>query len=173
VIALRHRAGLRYPSGPIDSEAITQPSFLLGKLLDILTMDQLETELRQLDVLNTLLESVQETVGAESLATINAAVRAKRGVAYRPVETFVLRPSEDIGRIAAECYRNSSASWSNNMIARLMTRTMVRGTPRNEADLLSYLYFDSDFTNALIELGRADAMAHEEEIFRLLADCTV
>jgi NTE family protein len=169
VVALRCRPGLRTASGPIDTEAITQPSFLLGKLLDILTMDQLEQELRQLDVLNTLLSGVEGAVGGGCVERVNEAVTAKRGVPYRQVETFVLRPSEDIGHIAADCYRHSNVSWSTNVIARMMTRTLVRGTPREEADLLSYLYFDSEFTNALIELGRTDAKNNEEQIYRLLA----
>ena len=79
VIALRHRPGLRSASGPIDPDAITQPTFVLGKLLDILLMDQLETQLRQLDLLNSILERTEELFGADGLARVNEAVRATRG----------------------------------------------------------------------------------------------
>jgi len=168
-IALRHRPGLRSASGPIDPKAITQPTFLLGKLLDILLMDQLEMQLRQLDVLNSILEQTQELFGVEGLARVNEAVRAKRGVGYRPVQTHVLRPSEDIGAIAAACYRKSRDSGSSkNILANMLTRSLVRGAPKQEADLLSYLYFDGEFTNALIALGREDARTNEERIVELL-----
>jgi NTE family protein len=169
-IALRHRPGLRSASGPIDPKAITQPTFLMGKLLDILLMDQLEAQLRQLDVLNSILEQTEKLFGAEGLDQVNDAVRAKRGVAYRPVQTHVLRPSEDIGAIAASCYRKRRATGSSgNLIASLLTRGLVRGAPKQEADLLSYLYFDGEFTNALIALGREDARRDEERIAKLLS----
>jgi NTE family protein len=168
-IALRHEPGLRSASGPIEASAITQPTFVLGKLLDILLMDQLEAQLRQLDVLNSILEQVEGLFGDDGLDRVNDAVRAKRGVGYRPVETLVLRPSEDIGSIAADCYRKRRETGNGrNLLASLLTRSLVRGAPKQEADLLSYLYFDSEFTNALIALGREDTRRHEEEIVRLL-----
>ncbi len=170
-VALRHRPGLRSASGPIDPQAITQPTFLLGKLLDILLMDQLEAQLRQVDVLNSILEETQRLFGAEGLDRVNDAVRAKRGVGYRPVETLVLRPSEDIGKIAADCYRKRRDSGSSkNFLTNLLTRSLVRGAPRQEADLLSYLYFDGEFTNELITLGREDTRRQEENIVRLLCE---
>ena len=42
--------------------------------------------------------------------------------------------------------------------------------PGEEADLLSYLYFDRCFTSQLVELGREDARAKQDEILDLLAD---
>ena len=43
-------------------------------------------------------------------------------------------------------------------------------SPEQEADLLSYLLFDRSFTEPLVELGRADAKAREDELLRLLTD---
>ncbi len=134
-------------------------------------MDQLEAQLRQVDVLNSILEETQRLFGAEGLDRVNEAVRAKRGVGYRPVETLVLRPSEDIGKIAADCYRKRRDSGSSkNFLTNLLTRSLVRGAPRQEADLLSYLYFDGEFTNELITLGREDTRRQEENIVRLLCE---
>ena len=42
-------------------------------------------------------------------------------------------------------------------------------TPADEADLLSSVYFDRYFTAQLVELGRADASAHQDRILELLA----
>jgi NTE family protein len=170
-VALRHRPGLRSASGPIDPDAITQPTFVLGKLLDILLMDQLEAQLRQLEVLNSILEQTENLFGTDGLNRVNEAVREKRGVGYRRVETLVLRPSENIGTIAADCYRKRRDSRSSrNLLADLLTRSLVRGSPKQEADLLSYLYFDGEFTNALITLGREDTRDQEEAIVRLLCE---
>ena len=43
-------------------------------------------------------------------------------------------------------------------------------SPLVEADLLSYLLFDSDYTERLMELGRADARAQEEALAQFFAD---
>jgi hypothetical protein len=54
------------------------------------------------------------------------------------------------------------------MLPAVLTRLATTGVPEDEADLLSYLLFDRCFTGALLELGRADAAAREEEIVALL-----
>jgi hypothetical protein len=52
----------------------------------------------------------------------------------------------------------------------LLTRATRRGVPEEEADLLSYLLFDRCFTEPLVELGRADAKAREDDLLQLLTD---
>ena len=44
------------------------------------------------------------------------------------------------------------------------------GATIQEADLLSYLLFDENFTKPLIELGYADAKAREGELVRFFSD---
>ncbi len=39
-----------------------------------------------------------------------------------------------------------------------------------EADLLSYLLFDENFTKPLADLGHADALAREEELVRFFSE---
>jgi hypothetical protein len=50
----------------------------------------------------------------------------------------------------------------------ILTRFALRGVPDDEADLLSYVYFDRAFTADLLELGREDARRHHDEILELL-----
>jgi hypothetical protein len=52
----------------------------------------------------------------------------------------------------------------------LLTRLAMRGVPEDEADLLSYLFFDRCFTTQLIEMGREDARAQHDELVGLLRD---
>jgi NTE family protein len=83
--------------------------------------------------------------------------------------TRPLRPSEELGRVAADSYR-ANRGRSLGRLASLITHFALRGVPEGEADLLSYLYFDRSFTRRLLEMGRADAEAARDRILALLAD---
>jgi NTE family protein len=149
--------------------AITQPAFVLGKMLNVLILDQIEHDLRRMETINALLEAATDAMGGGCIDSINAAIRERRGVEYQRVENVVVRPSQDIGAIAADAYRRGGASRSRDLLPRLLARAALHGVPREEADLFSYLYFDASFTRPLIELGREDARRQEEAIVGLLA----
>ena len=53
---------------------------------------------------------------------------------------------------------------------RLFMKAFSSDTGSQEADLLSYLLFDENFTAPLAELGHADAMAREEELVAFFTD---
>jgi NTE family protein len=168
VVAVKHRRqpDEALPDFPVES--ITQPAFLLGKVLDALLLDQLEVELQRLQVLNAVLARGEDAFGPDFLPKINVAVREKRGVGYRHVEHAILRPSEDLGGIAAAAYRTGRARGSLGGLPALATRLALRGVPEFEADLLSYLFFDRSFTAELVALGREDARRQEDVLLALL-----
>ena len=60
-------------------------------------------------------------------------------------------------------------SGARRSLGPLAARLSTSGVPADEADLLSYVYFDRYFTAQLVELGRADASAHQDRILELLA----
>jgi NTE family protein len=166
VIGLKHMPRGHHPEIPEAEEAITQPAFLLGKVLDILMLDQLEYELQRMELINAMLDRGSQICGPQFREEMNVAIRAERGVGYRKVEAVVVRPSVDLGSIAARVQREPGKPLG--ALARVITGTAVRGTPPNEADLLSYLFFDRRFTEPLVELGREDARRREEDIVRTL-----
>jgi NTE family protein len=168
VVGLKHPAHPSVAHAPFPEEVITQPAFLLGKVLNALLLDQLEVELRQLGLVNSMIDRGLEVYGPEFLDKINVAVRAQRGVGYRKVETVVVRPSQDVGGLAARCYRHEGGRRSMGVLPTLLSRLAMTGVPEEEADLLSYLLFDRCFTSELVELGRADAAAREDEIVERL-----
>jgi len=96
VVALKHQP--RTPAGPTEypEEAITQPAFLLGKVLNALLLDQLESELHRMELVNAWIARGQEVYGADFLDRINVALRAQRGTGYRYVTATTVRPSEDV-----------------------------------------------------------------------------
>jgi len=75
---------------------------------------------------------------------------AARASGLRPVDVFVLRPSLDLGEIAAELERELPRA------IRYLTRGLGTREP-NSADLLSALLFEAKYTCRLIECGQQDA----------------
>ena len=73
----------------------------------------------------------------------------------------MVRPSEDIGRLAAGYLRSSHLRRGGNLRRVL---ALLDVGEASEADLASYLLFDGGFARCLVELGRADAEASRNEI---------
>lgn len=167
VVGLKHERSPEEGIPAYPEEVITQPAFLLGKVLNALLLDQLEYELQRIELVNAWIEQGTAAYGDGFLDTINVAVRKERGVGYRPLHTRVIRPSQDVGELAAECRRRGDLNLG--VLPGLLARWSQAGMPEREGDLLSYLLFDRCFTSQLVDLGRADAKAQESEILELLA----
>ncbi|MDJ0790165.1 MAG: patatin-like phospholipase family protein [Myxococcota bacterium] len=167
VIALKHAPASSAGLPAYPESVITQPTFLLGKVLNALLLDQLEYEMRRLELVNAWIEQGEEAFGEDFLPRMNQTVRERRGVGYRPVRFATIRPSKDVGVLASECY---AAGGRDRMgfLPGLLAGATLRGLPEGEADLLSYLFFDSCFTTQLVEMGREDIRRRSDEIVRLL-----
>lgn len=169
IIGLKHLTKPSDPAPAYPEEVIAQPVFLLGKVLNSLMLDRIEYDLQRVELVNALIDHGEATFGDDFLDKINVAVRAQRGADYRRVDTVTLHPSRDLGELAAEAYEDQGAS-DLGIIPSLLTRLAQFGSPHSEADLLSYLLFDSSFTARAMELGREDARARSGEIHELLLE---
>ena len=169
VIGLKHPLRPSEDHPPYPEQVIAQPAFMLGKVLNALMLDRLEYELQRVDLVNALIEHGELTFGKDFLDKINLAVREQRGANYRRVSALTIRPSQDVGSVAAECYARQGPR-SLGLLPSLLARLAQRGVAEGEADLLSYLLFDRRFTNPLMELGREDARVHSDAILELLGD---
>lgn len=114
-----------------------------GQLLNAVFLDALDQDALRVERFNRLLRELPP----------------ERRHGLRVVEVEVLRPSRDLGMLAADCEPD---------LPRLF-RHMVRGIGSRETaspDLLSLVMFQPDYCRRLMEIGEADA---EDQMERILA----
>jgi NTE family protein len=165
--------GLRYQASPAELLArrrrregsIMSPTYLAGKALNALLLDRVETDLERLRQFNAILEHGTAVYGADFIDRINASLAPEHGRGYRLVDSLHLKPSEDLGALASECFEHDGAQRS--LVGRTLAGIVARGA-LGEADLLSYLFFDRTYTQRLIDVGRADAESAADAVCAFL-----
>ena len=124
---------------------------VLGHVLNSVFVDTLEGDVERLERIN------------HTLSALGERTRRKHGIKLREVDVLKIYPSRPIDEIAAEHIRELPRT------LRFFLRSS--GATRSPgASAMSYLLFEPGFTNALIEMGRKDAMARKEEIMAFLND---
>ncbi|MEO6026076.1 MAG: patatin-like phospholipase family protein [Candidatus Binatia bacterium] len=170
LVALRHPPDAESEAAmPSPREtAYGNPAYLIGKVLNAMMLDHIDYDLQRMRLMNALLQGGEQAFGAEFLPKINEIIRATRGTNYRVIQDCVIRPSEDLGKLAGRCYSERSRSLSPaRLVADLIMRSAAHGVPEGEADLLSYVLFDGSYTRQLFTLGRADAAGQADQIAQL------
>jgi NTE family protein len=147
-------------------EAYPKPLFLAGKALNALLLDHTEYDLMRMQRINLILEAGAASFGPRFEEIMNHELVRLRGAPLRRIHAVHIRPSEDIGRLAAD-FAASGRVRVKGQIARRLLGRLAGGEARHESDLLSYLLFDGDFASELIELGRRDAARKEDELAAL------
>jgi NTE family protein len=160
------------PSTPLDDlgaeDLFPGPLFLLGKTLNALLLDRIDTDLARLDAINRILEAADRVGGRGFVDALNREMGFPEGHGLRPMNALLVRASRDIGRLASEFVKSPAFGRIGGLPGRLMRR-LAEPESRNEADLLSYLLFDGGFCSELIDLGRADARARHDELCTFFA----
>ena len=123
------------------------PAQVAGVLYNAIFLDQLDSDALQMQQLNELIPSLPPG--------------NRRGL--RRIELLVLRPSQDLGRLANAYEAQLPRAF------RFLTRGMGTRETRSN-DMLSLVMFQADYTRRLIELGEADAEARLPEIRRFLGE---
>ncbi|WP_153159841.1 patatin-like phospholipase family protein [Zoogloea sp. 1C4] len=125
------------------------PAQVAGHAMSSIFLDGLSMDLERLERINS-------TVGA-----LTPAQREAAGIALRPIETFVIAPSQRLDYLAAR-HRNALPR------ALRLVLSGIGATRKNGSVLLSYLLFERGYTRALMELGYRDAMSRHAELARFL-----
>ena len=141
----------RHPRNDEEPEVPTHryppPAQIAGKLVSAIFLDALDQDARQLERINSLLREIPPE---------------RRG-GMREIRCLVVRPSQNLGRLAAQYEITLPRS------LRFLTRGL--GTRETASpDFLSLLMFQPDYLRRLIEIGEADAEARSEEIRRLVLE---
>ena len=117
------------------------PAQVAGVLLNAIFLDAVDQDALQLERINRLIPHIPQE---------------KRG-ALRPIKLMVLRPSVDLGRLAADFEPRLPGAF------RFLTRGL--GTHKiRSPDFLSLLMFQPDYLASLIEIGEKDAEARMGEL---------
>jgi len=150
ILVVTQRSDPERPPSPTPAPAPREYPALaevIGLLLHAIFLDALEADAERLERVNRLVTALPE---------------AQRPDGLRPVRLLMLRPSRDLGALAAGC----------GVQLPPLVRWLVRGMGGQRAtavDFLSYLLFNPVYTNALTELGYADVRAQWPRIERFLA----
>ncbi|MAG31087.1 MAG: phospholipase [Deltaproteobacteria bacterium] len=163
--------GLTHSVGASVSEALAQertaefgnPMYLFGKVLNALMLSPIESDVARLQFINEIIEAGNQTFGPDFLEKLNLGLGSRGDRELKPIENLVIRPSEDLGRVAADVVRDDPELDFGAFLG-MLRRTTGAGASAREADLLSYLLFDATYARRLAEIGYRDAQAREEEL---------
>jgi len=140
----------RYEKGPDEADETAihgypPPAQVAGVLLNSIFLDLLDNDALRLERLNQLL----------------AMLPPEHRAGLEPVKLLVLRPSQDLGKLASQFEAQLPRSF------RFLTRGL--GTRETKSpDILSFVLFQPDYLRTLMEIGEADADARIEEIANFL-----
>ncbi|MBY0493217.1 MAG: patatin-like phospholipase family protein [Cyanobacteria bacterium] len=122
------------------------PAQVAGVLFNAIFLDQLDGDAMQLRQINGMIEMLPED--------------KRQGL--RPIDLMVLRPSEDLGRLANAYEAELPKGF------RFLTRGLGTRETRSN-DMLSLVMFQPDYVKRLLELGESDAERRRADFAAFLA----
>jgi NTE family protein len=151
----------------LEPERYPSASFLLGKVMNAFFLDHVLQDIEDLERVNQVLDDVEAI--EPGFGTRMAERAAAQGrPPFQRVEPLVIRPSVNLGAMAADFLRERR-SWFRGLSATGLLQRLL-DTGERGSDLASYLLFDGEFCRRLFVLGRQDARAQLDKIEAFLSD---
>lgn len=146
------------------------PLFLFGKVLNALMLSPVDADLARVRLINHIIEHGTSAFGSDFLERLNETSVHAGGRNLKYIQDMVIRPSEDLGLMAGRLLAEDRDQFRLNAFLKLFIKASDEHAVDKEADLLSYLLFDTAFTTPLADLGYADAAAREDELTEFFSD---
>lgn len=128
---------------PMELEYHPKTATIAGHLLDTVFSDTLNSDLERLERINHTLSLIPDPSRAQ--------------LSLHPIKTLLIKPSEDISKIAARYYEDMPWAIKNLL-------SLIGIDRQSDSSIVSYLLFEKSYTSALIDLGYQDAMAQFDDI---------
>lgn len=148
--------------------AYSSAPFLAGKALTALLVDHTEQDLERLRHVNQVLDAGTRVYGASFEQRINDAIV---GAPVRRVHEICVRPSVNFGVLAADFVSSRRFRRRLGLASRFL-RALAERESAGEADLVSYLLFETEFAEMLYSVGRSDAAALRDQWLAFFAFLT-
>src|ERR1019366_7693821 len=107
---------------PAVEEQFPSPFFLLGKTLNALLLDRIDTDLARLEGINRILAAGGRAYGDDFCKNLNHELGYPQGHGLRPMHATLVRASEDIGKMASEYVQSTHFSRVGGFLGGLMRR---------------------------------------------------
>jgi NTE family protein len=173
VVSVKRAERIRAMDAVDHEPAYATAPFLLGKTLNALFLDPTSADVARLQQVNELLEAGIRAHGPTFIQGLNQNLPGAgqgQGQPLRYVREMSVKPSQDIGALAAEYARSPRFGSRNLGMAGRFLRQLAERESEYEADLVSYLLFEGEFASQLIELGRDAARAARDRWLRFWSD---
>ena len=145
-------------AGPLPAHVQPHLVDVLANMLDGLLVDQVADDVHRMVAINAFFA---ESIGVGTVPAARAYRAARGRRPYRRISYALVTPERprELGRLALETFANRyggvrAATAPPDL---LLLGRLLRGRTDAGGDLLSFLFFDEAYVEALIEAGRRDA----------------
>ncbi|MEM7101228.1 MAG: patatin-like phospholipase family protein [Pseudomonadota bacterium] len=152
ILAVSPRAKPVHGLPPDMRDPYPSPAQIAGVMLNSVFLDNLDYDADQMSRINRLLGRIPKDEHGE----------------FRPIDVLVLRPREDLGKLAREHEVELPSSFR-------FFESGLNNRNKRSSDTLSMVIFEREYLSLLMRLGEEDAAARHDEIVAFLAgdSCSV